>query len=83
MSEEESALRAQQQALLLGLNHELRTPLTTIGTSVQLLADTTLDAHQRKLVDELQTSLARAEAVLAQLVDPAETRLGGTHVPKA
>ncbi|MFN3431222.1 MAG: histidine kinase dimerization/phospho-acceptor domain-containing protein [Candidatus Sericytochromatia bacterium] len=80
--DEVAALKAQQEALLLGLNHELRTPLTLIQNFTQLLATGELDAQQRHFVEGIAEGVARAQAVVDQLLDSG-TRVGGTEVPKS
>lgn len=80
--DELSALKAQHEALMLGLNHELRTPLTLIQNFVQLLAATEgLSDEQRHFVVNITEGVKRAQAVVGQLVDGGD-RLGGTQVPK-
>ncbi|MNS33566.1 sensory histidine kinase AtoS [compost metagenome] len=80
--DEAAALKAQHDALLLGLNHELRTPLTLIQNFTQLLATSDLDESQRRFVEGIAEGVSRAQAVVEQLVDGGN-RLGGTEVPKA
>ena len=71
---------AARTALLAAVSHDLRTPLTTIRASVDALTASglTLDDDDRlALVGTLETSTARLERLIANLLDMSRLQTGG------
>ena len=74
-----TTLREKSRELFLGmLGHDLRTPLGVVMTSAQfLLASKKLTDKQSTAVSLMLNSVARIKALVADLVDVTQTRLGG------
>jgi signal transduction histidine kinase len=67
-----TAMKAQAAALeeaLANMSHELRTPLNGVMGMAQVLAHTTLDPHQKEMVQELLASAGRLNGLLGDLFD--------------
>lgn len=81
----EEAIRARQQAeasekstrdFLAMINHELRTPLNGLLGSAELLADTSLDQHQHRLLSTLNHSGELLRAIINDLLDYSKINAG-------
>ena len=63
---------------LANISHEIRTPLTSCLAAAELLADSDLDAHQRRLTEVLARSGTRLLRLVDELLDFSRVEAGAT-----
>jgi signal transduction histidine kinase len=68
IAEAQAANKAKDEFLII-VSHELRTPLNGMVAMGQMLAETALDAHQRKMTEIINESADQLHAVIADLLD--------------
>ena len=75
-SEQETSLLREQFITVLG--HDLRNPLAALGAGVRMLSEReTLSARGQLIASEMGNSVARATALIDNILDFARGRLGG------
>jgi signal transduction histidine kinase/ActR/RegA family two-component response regulator len=67
---------AAKARFLANMSHEIRTPLNGITGMAGVLASTPLDAHQRDLLQTLETSTRRLRALLDDILDLSKIEAG-------
>jgi len=80
--EAERAAR-HQSAFLATMSHEIRTPMNGISTIADLLAETPLDADQRRMVGTIRTSSEALLAIIDAVLDVSKIEAGRLEIEEA
>ncbi|WP_133254330.1 hybrid sensor histidine kinase/response regulator [Phenylobacterium deserti] len=82
MAEAQAANRAKDEFLVI-VSHELRTPLNGMIPMGQLLARSSLDDAQRRMIDIINTSADQLGGVVSDLLDTLDLTSGGLQLHAA
>ncbi len=74
------AASLSKSAFLANMSHEIRTPLNAVLGVTHLLADSTLDADQRALLDKAQTAGRALLGIVNDVLDLAKIEAGEMHL---
>lgn len=65
---------------LADLSHELRTPLSSLMATVDALASTSLELHQREMVDDMQLAGEHLNRLISEMLGSPKIEAGGVSM---
>lgn len=72
-----------KSTFLASMSHELRTPLNAVIGLTMLLADSSLDRHQRNYADKIQLSAQALRTLIDDILDFSKIEAGELHLEQA